>query len=86
MLYQPALRTDQIAALYHLKVAVGRPMTKLVREAVDDYLREMERKEEHARRAGTTLSNWLAYEREMEAEAGAAAKLDADLEDVNAPF
>ena len=85
MLYQPALRPDQIGALYHLKVALGRPMTKLVRAAVDRYLREIERKEEHARRAGTTLSDWLVYEREME-EAGAAAKQTADLADVNAPF
>ena len=86
MLYQPALRTDQIAALYHLKVALRRPITKLAQEAVDRYLQEMKRKEEHARRAGTTLSDWLAYEREMEEEAGAATKQNADLEDVNAPF
>ena len=85
-MYQPALRTDQVAALYHLKVAVGRPMTKLVREAVDRYLQEMERKEEHARRAGTTLPDWLAYEREMEEEAGAAAKQNASLNGVNAPL
>ena len=86
MLYQPALRPDQVAALYHLKVALRRPITKLVREAVDDYLREIERKEEHARRAGTTLPDWLAYEREMEEEAGAACKQTADLNSVNAPF
>jgi hypothetical protein len=86
MMYQPALRPDQIEALYHLKVAVRQPMTRLVRAAVDRYLQEMKRKEEQARRAGTTLSDWLAYEEEMEREASAAAKLNADLADANAPF
>lgn len=86
MLYQPCLRPDQIEALYHLKVALRRPMTKLIREAVDRYLREIECKEEHARLAGTSLSDWLAYEEEMESEASAAGKLNADLEEINAPF
>jgi len=86
MLYQPALRKDQIEALYHLKVTLRRPMTKLAREAVDRYLHEMKGKEENARRAGTSLSDWLAYEREMAEEAGDAAKRDADLADINAPF
>jgi hypothetical protein len=86
MQYQPALRPDQIESLYHLKVELRRPMTKLAREAVDCFLQEMKRKEEQARRAGTTLSDWLAYEREMEAEAGAAAKQVAGLNGVNAPF
>ena len=85
MLYQPALREDQIEALYHLKVTLGRPMTKLAREPVDRYLHEMKGKEENARRAGTSLSDWLAYEREMAEEAGAAAKQTADLQDGNAP-
>lgn len=86
MQYQPALRPDQIESLYHLKVNLRRPMTKLAREAVDCFLQEMKRKEEQARRAGTTLSDWLAYERDMEEEAGAAAKQNADLEAINAPF
>lgn len=86
MQYQPALRPDQIESLYHLKVELRRLMTKLAREAVDCFLQEMKRKEEQARRAGTTLPDWLAYEREMEEEAGAAAKQTADLADVNAPF
>ena len=85
MLYQPALRKDQIEALYHLKVTLRRPMTKLAREAVDRYLHEMKGKEENARRAGTSLADWLAYEREMEEEAGAAAKQNADLANGNAP-
>jgi hypothetical protein len=85
MMYQPALRPDQIEALYHLKVAVRQPMTRLVRTAVDRYLQEMKRKEEQADRAGATLLDWLAYEKEME-EASAAAKLNADLADANAPF
>ena len=86
MQYQPALRPDQIESLYHLKVELRRPMTKLAREAVDCFLQEMKRKEEQARRAGTTLSDWLAYEREMEEEAGAAAKQVAGLNGVNAPI
>ena len=85
-MYQPMLREDQIEALYHLTVTLGRPMTKLAREAVDRYLHEMKGKEENARRAGTSLSDWLAYEREMAEEAGDAAKRDADLADINAPF
>jgi hypothetical protein len=86
-MYQPvALRPDQIEALYYLKVELHCPMTKLVRQAVDDFLREIERKREHACRAGTTLSDWLAYEEEMGREASAAAKLNADLRDANAPF
>jgi hypothetical protein len=85
MLYQPALRPDQVEALYHLKVALRRPMTKLVQEAVDRYLQEMKRKEEEACRAGTTLPDWLAFEQDM-AEAGAAAKQVAGLNGVNAPL
>ena len=85
MLYSPSLRPDQIEALHHLKVALRRSMTKLAQEAVDRYLQEMERKKENAYRAGTTLSDWLVYEREME-EAGAAAKQVAGLNGVNAPF
>ena len=38
-MYQPALRPDQIKALYHLKRKLERPMTKLARDAVDDYLK-----------------------------------------------
>jgi hypothetical protein len=41
-LYQPALRPDQIKALYHLKLRVRRPMTALVRDAVDRFLAEQE--------------------------------------------
>ncbi len=37
-MYQPALRPDQIKALYYLKKKLARPMTKLARDAVDDYL------------------------------------------------
>jgi len=85
MQYQPVLRPDQIEALYHLKVELRRPMTKLAREAVDHFLELMKRKQEQAYRAGTTLSDWLAYEQEME-EASAAAKLNADLQDANALF
>ena len=38
MMYQPALRPEQIKALYYLKLQRQQPMTVLVREAVDDYL------------------------------------------------
>lgn len=38
MLYQPALRPDQVKALYYLKQQRRRPMTKLLRQAVDEYL------------------------------------------------
>ena len=85
MLYNPALRPDQITALYHLKCALRRPMTKIVREVVDRFLAEMQRKEVQALRAGTTLSDWLEYEREM-VEASDAAKQSADLQNINAPF
>ena len=37
-MYQPALRPDQVTALYYLKQQRRRPMTKLLREAVDQYL------------------------------------------------
>ena len=39
-MYQPALRPDQIKALYYLKLKVGRPMNELVREAVEAYLED----------------------------------------------
>lgn len=81
MQYQPALRPDQVTALYHLKCALKRPMTKLAREAVDSFLAVMKRKETEALRAGTTLSEWLEYEKDME-EASDAAKQSADLQDI----
>ncbi len=37
-MYQPALRPEQIKALYYLKLQLRRPMTELVREAVELYL------------------------------------------------
>jgi hypothetical protein len=37
-MYQPALRSDQVRALYYLKQQRRRPMTRLLREAVDQYL------------------------------------------------
>ena len=85
MQYQPALRPDQVTALYHLKCALRRPMTKLARAAVDRFLDEMKRKEAEALRAGTSLSDWLEYEKDME-EASAAAKQNAGLNDENALF
>ena len=37
-MYQPALRPDQITQLYYLKQQRRKPMTRLLREAVDQYL------------------------------------------------
>ncbi len=37
-MYQPALRPDQVKALYYLKQKLVRPMTELARDAVDEYL------------------------------------------------
>ena len=37
-MYQPALRPDQIKALYYLKLRLARPMTELAQAAVDEYL------------------------------------------------
>ena len=37
-MYQPALRPDQVTALYYLKKQRRLPMTRLLREAVDLYL------------------------------------------------
>ena len=37
-MYQPALRYDQIKSLYYLKLQRRKPMTRLLREAVDQYL------------------------------------------------
>jgi hypothetical protein len=85
MMYNPALRPDQISALYHLKCALKRPMTKLARAAVDRFLTEMKHKEEQALRAGTSLSDWLEHEQEME-EASDAWKQTADLQNANTPF
>lgn len=40
-LYQPSLRDDQVVALYYLKKLRRQPMTTLLREAVDTYLKAM---------------------------------------------
>jgi hypothetical protein len=37
-MYQPALRPDQITRLYYLKLSRKKPMTRLLCEAVDQYL------------------------------------------------
>ena len=36
--YQPALRPDQITRPYYLKLQRRKPMTRLLREAVEQYL------------------------------------------------
>jgi hypothetical protein len=37
-MYQPALRPDQITQLHYLKLQRRKPMTRLLREIVDQYL------------------------------------------------
>ena len=37
-MYQPALRPEQVKALYYLNIKVHRLMTQLLREALDQYL------------------------------------------------
>ena len=56
-MYRPALRPDQVHALFLLKQQRRRPMTQLLREAVDQYLaaqseqlRERKEGEETAKR------------------------------------
>ena len=86
MMYQPALRPDQVEALYHLKLKLRRPMTRILRNAVDSFLEEIKHKEDLALRHCLTLQDWLAYEEDMKAKASDAAKLSTGLQDVNAPF
>jgi hypothetical protein len=38
-MYQPLLRPDQVHALYLLKRWLRKPMTKILQEAVDEYLK-----------------------------------------------
>lgn len=38
MLYQPAIKDELIRKLYQLKLKEKRPMTKLINEAVEQYL------------------------------------------------
>ncbi len=58
-MYQPALRPEQVKALYYLKVRLKRPMTSILREAVNEYLalhggfEEIVPEEERARRQVT---------------------------------
>jgi hypothetical protein len=37
-MHQPALRPDQVTQLYYLKLQRRKPMARLLREAVDQYL------------------------------------------------
>ncbi len=65
-MYQPALRPDQIKALYYLKLKLSRPMTELAQDAVDEYLKlfggprkiipagERRSSQEHAEGAGVS--------------------------------
>ena len=86
-MYQPALRTDQVEALYYLKLKLRKPMTRILQQALDHYLKEMEHKGAQANRHGLTLLDWVAYEEDMEKKkASDAGKQSTGLQDVNAPF
>ncbi len=86
-MYQPELRAEQVEALYHLKLKLKRPMTRILQSAVDSYLEEIKHKEDLAIRHGLTLLDWMAYEKDMaNGKASAAGKQSAGLEDINAPF
>jgi predicted transcriptional regulator len=51
-MYQPKIRDDQVRQLYLLAKSRNKAMTKLIREAVDEYLRkkntEVKQDEDHA--------------------------------------
>jgi len=86
-MYQPELRSEQVKALYHLKLKLRKPMTRILQSAVDSYLKEIKHKEDLAIRHGLTLLDWMAYEGDMAKEkASDAAKQTAGLKDINAPF
>jgi len=38
-MYSPKVREELVVELYQLKLQIGKPMTKLVNEAVEEYLR-----------------------------------------------
>ena len=66
--YQPALRPDQVRALYCLKLQRRRPMTVLIREAVDRYLQAFP--ESPAEKAGQKAQEQRAtFSKEKTAEA-----------------
>jgi hypothetical protein len=62
-MYQPILRNDQITQLYYLKLRRKKPMARLLREAVEQYLQphagELEQlvKETQARRRQLLTEN-----------------------------
>ena len=39
-MYQPALEPDQVKALYYLKLRLNKPMTKILRKALNEYLEQ----------------------------------------------
>ena len=50
-MYQPKIRDDQVKQLYLLAKSRKKPMTQLIREAVDEFLmkrREVKDNEDHA--------------------------------------
>ena len=56
MSYSPKIRNDLVSKLYHLKHSLPQktPMTKLVNEAVEEYL---ERKENYGKQENNTNRN-----------------------------
>ena len=46
-MYQPKIRDDQARQLYLLAKSTSKPMTKLIREAVDEFLAKKNKEVEH---------------------------------------
>ncbi|MBL1215804.1 MAG: hypothetical protein HND52_20715 [Ignavibacteriae bacterium] len=44
-MYSPKLNPDLVRKLYQLKMSVGKPMTHLINEAVEEYLRRKDNEE-----------------------------------------
>ena len=46
-MYQPKLRDDQVKQLYMLAKSKNKPMTELIREAVDEYMAKKNKEVKH---------------------------------------
>ena len=60
-MYQPTLRPEQITQLYYLKQQQRKPMTRLLREAVEQYLHACA--EELEQRVKVTKANFPTRKR-----------------------
>ena len=58
-MYQPRIRDDQVRQLYMLAKSTRKPMTKLIREAVDEFLakrnKEVKDSENHTGTCETSI-------------------------------